>query len=354
MKFRVQYIPFLALAILGLTMALWAGLLRIGWTLPAISANLASMHGPLMISGFLGVLIPLERAVAIRRKWMFLAPLFSGLGWVLILIFPFAGKVLMTLGSFGMLGILIVMMRREPHIHTITMGVGSLAWVIGNVLWLAGLPIFKVVFWWMAFLVLTIGGERLELSRVLRPSRAQVRLFTVGVAALLLGAILAIFNLNLGARLSGLSMLGLALWFLRNDIAARNIRHVNPLTRYLAYCLFGGFVWLGIGGALQALIGGTNVGPLYDAELHSVFIGFVMSMIFGHALIIFPAILNTPVQYRPEFYGHLVLLNLSLIVRVAGDLTDQFQVRRWGGMLNEVAIVLFLVATIYSVIKSRK
>ncbi|MCZ2127294.1 MAG: hypothetical protein LC099_05905 [Anaerolineales bacterium] len=354
MKFRVQYIPFLALAILGLMMALWAGLLRIGWQLPPLNNNLAVAHGPLMICGFLGVLIPLERAVAIRRKWMFLAPLFSGLGWILILIYPFAGKVLMTLGSFGMLGILLVMVRREPHIHTITMAVGSLAWVLGNVLWLSGQPLFRVVFWWMAFLVLTIGGERLELSRVLRPTRAQVRLFTVGVVALLAGAILALFNLDWGARLNGLAMLGLALWFLRNDIAARNIRHRSPLTRYLAYCLFGGFVWLGIGGALQLVIGGVNVGALYDAELHSVFIGFVMSMIFGHALIIFPAILNTPVQYRPEFYGHLVLLNLSLLIRVVGDLTNQFQIRRWGGMLNEVAILLFLAATIYSVIKSKK
>jgi hypothetical protein len=38
---------------------------------------------------------------------------------------------------------------------------------------------------------------------------------------------------------------------------------------------------------------------------------------------------------------------------VAGDLTNQFDVRRWGGLLNEVALLLFLGMTIYSIIKGR-
>jgi hypothetical protein len=352
MKLQTRYIPFLLSAVLALLLALWAGLLRLGWTLPAFP-NLALAHGPLMISGFLGVLIPLERAVAIRQKWMFLVPLLAGLGWVGLLIFPSVGGVLLTLGSLGTLAILIVMVRREPHLHTITMAFGALAFVIGNLLWMYGLPIFQIVFWWMAFLILTIGGERLELNRVLQPKPAQIRIFTLGAVALFAGATLAVFNLEWGARLSGFSMLVLSLWFLKNDLATRNIRHANPLTRYIAFCLFGGFIWLGVGGLLQLIVGATYAGPLYDAVLHVVFVGFVMSMIFGHAPIIFPAILGLPVQYRPAFYGHLVLLHLSLLLRVAGDLTNQFDIRRWGGLLNEVAILLFLGMTVYSIVKGK-
>ena len=66
MKLQTRFIPFLALAILALLFAMWAGLLRLGWILPTLP-NRALAHGPLMISGFLGVLIPLERAVAIRQ-----------------------------------------------------------------------------------------------------------------------------------------------------------------------------------------------------------------------------------------------------------------------------------------------
>lgn len=80
-----RYLPLVALAILALLFALWAGLLRLGWSLPELS-NLASIHGPLMVSGFLGTLIALERAVAIRQKWMFGVPAVIGLGWISLLI----------------------------------------------------------------------------------------------------------------------------------------------------------------------------------------------------------------------------------------------------------------------------
>jgi hypothetical protein len=246
MKLQTRFIPFLALAILALLFAMWAGLLRLGWILPTFP-NLALAHGPLMISGFLGVLIPLERAVAIRQKWMFAAPLAAGLGWVSLLFAPGFGAILMTVGSIVAFFILVVMARREPVIHTFTMAVGMLSWVLGNLLWISGFPIYQLVHWWICYLILTIGGERLELSRVLRPAPQQIRAFGILALALLAGTILSLFNANGGARLSGFAMLALSLWFLKNDLAARNIHHPIPLTRYIAYCLFAGFIWMGVG-----------------------------------------------------------------------------------------------------------
>lgn len=353
MKLQTRFVPFIALAILALLFALWAGLLRLGWQLPTLP-NLALVHGPLMISGFLGVLIPLERAVAIRQKWMFVVPIMSGLGWISLFFSSLLGGVLLTLGSLGTLAILSVMVRREPHIHTITMALGALSWVIGNLLWIAGFPIFQIIFWWTAFLILTIGGERLELSRVLRPRPGQIRVFTMTTIALLAGAVLSMFDLNWGARLSGLSMVALSIWFLKNDLATRNIRHANPLTRYIAICLFSGFLWLAVGGIIQLMIGATYAGPLYDAALHTIFVGFVISMIFGHAPIIFPAILDVPITYLPVFYVHLSLLHLSLLLRVGGDLVSQLEARKWGGLLNEAAILIFLGVTVYSIVKGKK
>lgn len=352
-KFNARYLPFIFAAILALLFALWAGLLRLGWTLPAFP-NLAMAHGPLMVSGFLGVLIPLERAVAIRQKWMFVVPILAGLGWISLFFQPFLGALLMTLGSLGTLGILAVMVRREPHIHTVTMAFGALAWVVGNILWMIGLPIYQLVFWWMTFLILTIGGERLELGRVLRPSDRQIRLFSLFSASLLVGTLLATFVLDLGARLSGLSMLALALWFLKNDIATRNLRHPNPLTRYIAICLFSGFIWLALGGGLYLYDGELLAGPLYDAALHSVFVGFVIVMIFGHVPIIFPAILGVSISFSRLFYIHLILLHVSMIVRVAGDLALNIPVRKWGGLLNEVALLLFLGVTVFSIVREVK
>jgi hypothetical protein len=353
MKLQTRFIPFLALAILALLLALWAGLVRMGWALPAFP-SLSVAHGPLMVSGFLGVLIPLERAVAIRQKWMFAVPITAGLGWISLLIVPFVGGILLTAASFGALMILAVMVRREPHIHTLTMSAGMLAWVVGNFLWMFGFPIFQIVYLWMAFLVLTIAGERLELSRVLNPSPRQLRSFSVIATALSAGAVLSIVDLTWGTRLSGLSLLALSFWFLKNDIATRNIRHPIPLTRYIAICLFSGFLWLGISGAMQLYFGALYAGPFYDAVLHAVFVGFVISMIFGHAPIIFPAILGTPVHFYRSFYAHWILLHLSLVIRIVGDLADWVEIRKLGGLLNEIAILLFLGLTIYSILKGKK
>jgi hypothetical protein len=353
MKMQKRYLPFVALSLLALLAALWAGLLRLGWSLPTFP-SLAMAHGPLMVCGFLGTLIPLERAVAIRKKWMFAAPILTALGWVFLLASPgMLGAALFTLGSLVTLAILRFMLYHEPKIHTLVMLGGGLAWVVGNILWMTGMPVFQMAFWWIAFLVLTIAGERLELSRILNLSPGRVRLFGLFAALLLIGALVATFDLGLGTRLSGTGLLALGLWFLPNDIARRNLHHAMPLTRYIARCLFGGFIWLIVGGGMMLLIGAQYAGPYYDAVLHIIFVGFVISMIFGHAPIIFPAILQVQVTFQSAFYFHLVLLHLSLLVRVIGDMASLQNVRQLGGLLNEVAILVFLVMTGYAVWKGR-
>lgn len=347
-------LPFLALAILALLAALWAGLMRLGWQLPALTPSLALAHGPLMISGFLGTLITLERAVALKQKWMYIPPLLAGLGGLLtFLIQPLPlGPILLTLASFGGVAILIEITRRETALHTVTMLLGMITWLVGNLLWLFGWQIFQIVFFWQAFLILTIAGERLELSRVLRPSRQQQFLFGAIILILLVGTIVSIFNIQLGTRTIGAALILIALWSTRNDIAWRNLNHKLPLTRYIAWCLALGFVWLGIGGTLILVFGAQVAGPRYDAILHVVFVGFVISMIFGHAPIIFPAILGVPINFQPAFYVQLVLLHTSLMLRVFADYANLHPLRMWGGLLNEVAILFFIGMTVYSVRKS--
>jgi hypothetical protein len=139
-------------------------------------------------------------------------------------------------------------------------------------------------------------------------------------------------------------MIALAAWLLNYDIARRTVRQTG-LTRYIAWCLLLGYVWLGIGGVLQIMYAGASAGPYYDAMLHAVFVGFVFSMIFGHMPMILPAVLGRAIAFSPLAYAALLLLNVSLILRLAGDLALGLQVRQWGGMLNVIAILLFLFLT---------
>ncbi|MFQ5858633.1 MAG: hypothetical protein ACE5LU_23785 [Anaerolineae bacterium] len=368
------HLPFMALGMLALLAGLWAGLIRLGWALPVWQPALSIVHGPLMVSGFLGTLITLERAVALVAlgwgsgrvsllgqstgadeaspdlRWTYAAPLLSGLGALtLVLGLPgLPGPLLITLGSLGLVAMFILIVRRQPALFTTIMALGAVAWLVGNALWLAGRPLFGVVPWWGGFLVLTIAGERLELARLLRLTGAGRAAFLAAVGLFLAGLILTQVTFDVGIRLAGGGMLALALWLLRHDIARRTVRQ-EGLTRFIGVCLLSGYIWLGVSGLLGLAFGGVAAGSRYDVMLHALFLGFVFSMILGHAPIIFPAILKRPMAFRSAFYVHLALLHVSLLLRVAGDLTGWLPARQWGGLLNVVALLLFLANTVRSV-----
>lgn len=339
------------LPILALLAALWAGLVRLGWQLPPLRPTLPIAHGPLMVSGFLGTLITLERAVALnmlyKSRWPYLAALVSGLGGVLLMVgvTGSSGPLLITLGSVGLVILFYLIVRHHPAIFTWIMALGSVAWLVGNILWLLGRPLYEVVWWWAGFLILTIAGERLELSRLTRLTKQQQGLFTAVTIILILGLLILIFNYDWGVRITGLGMLGIALWLLRYDLARRTRRKIG-LPRFIAFAMLSGYAWLAIAGGLATILGGVKSGLSYDAVLHAIFLGFVFAMIFGHAPIIFPSVLGLELGYRPFFYAHLILLHLSLILRLVGDLAQWPPGRTWGGLINVLVLLLFLGSTL--------
>lgn len=86
-------------------------------------------------------------------------------------------------------------------------------------------------------------------------------------------------------------------------------------------------MWLGVGGGLGLIFGAQVAGPRYDALLHAVFLGFFISMIFGHAPIIFPALLGLPINFQPVFYIQLALLHASLLLHVFADYVNLYPAR---------------------------
>ena len=78
-------IPLLEIALLSALVATWAGLGRMGWNLPWLTPELGQAHGPLMVAGFLGTVIGVERAIALQKRWTFIGPTLSGVGGLLLL-----------------------------------------------------------------------------------------------------------------------------------------------------------------------------------------------------------------------------------------------------------------------------
>jgi len=345
--------PLMALAIVALFAGLWGGLLRMGVQLQTGGASLAELHGPLMTLGFLGTLIALERAVALRSAWVYVAPLAAGVGALTALALPGSslGPALLALAGATLLAAHVAIDRRQRSLHNAIMGLGALAWCGAVAWWLAGGAVFRFTPLLAAFLVLTIVGERLELSRTRRLPGALPRLWlAVAVSAFAAGLLVSLQAERLGLAIAGAGLLLQALWLARYDVARRTVRMAG-VTRYMAVALLAGYVWLGVGGALW--IAGDPalaVGFAYDASLHAIFLGFVMSMVFAHAPVIVPAVLGVKLPYRRRLYLPLALLHASLLLRlVGGDLTAW----QWGGGLNEVAILLFFALSAQAVLGAR-
>ena len=313
-------LPLLALGFVSLAFGVAGGLARLSSL--EVPGTAIALHGPLMVSAFFGTVISLERAVALGRPSAYAAPLAAGLGGVLLLLgLTFPGFALMVLAAavFALCGIVVV--RRQPSLETATLLAGAAAWLAGNVMLLEG---EAAVPWWLAFFALTIAGERLELSRYLKRPPWVRRSFAVLVFLLLFSPLVP--------RVLGVVMLLLALWLLAFDLARVTIRQ-SGLPRYVAACLLAGYFWLGLGGALIALA------TAYDAALHAVFVGFVFSMVFGHAPVILPAVLRVRFPYHPVLYLPLALLHASLALRVFVSVS-------FGAWGNAAAIVLFILTAL--------
>lgn len=342
----------LAVAPVALATGLAGGLWRLGWDVP-VAARLAALHGPLMISGLFGTVIGLERAVAFGKGWSYAAPALSGLGTLSLLAGATSSSgAALYLAAAGILAIVsLLIVRVQPAIFTVALLLGALSWGAGSALWLTGAEIPSVVGWWIAFLVLTIGGERLEMSRLLPSRRGSRILFVISVVLIVAGACLGVDD-NVGARFYGAGLLACTLWLLRHDIARRNIRMAGA-PRYFAACMLAGYLWLGVAGGLMA-IATSGAAFRYDMMLHAVLIGFVLSMVFGHALIILPAVTRLKISYSPVLYVPLLILHGSLAMRIVGDLGEWDGLRQWSGVATVAAIAAFAAALIWGATAARR
>ncbi|WP_326534746.1 hypothetical protein [Pseudorhodoferax sp.] len=343
---RASRALFALLVFAALAAGVAGGLLRAGvalgdkpvpWLAQAVVA-----HAFLMVCAFFGAVIGIERAVAVKRRWAFAAPLGAGLAGVLVLAgLPDAAAWLAVGAAAVFVAVNGVVVTRQRAAHTVLLLVAALALWAGSLGHATGWLQGAVLPLWLAFLVLTIAAERLEMTRLTRrPPGAAAALHAV-LALMLGGALLSAAPAGslAGGVAYGLGLLGLALWLMCFDIARRTVR-APGLPRYMALCLLPGYGWLAVAGvAWMAMAAGL---PARDMALHALALGFVFSMVFGHAPVILPAVAGVRLQFGRAFYLPLLLLHLSLALRLFGAPLDG----RWlglGATLHGVALASFML-----------
>ncbi|MCB1273018.1 MAG: hypothetical protein KDB25_01290 [Leucobacter sp.] len=331
-----------------------AALLLLGLPAPVTTKRLPETHGMLLTIGFIGTLVALERATALRRWYGYLAPGLLGLGGVLLIADPVpltVAKAVLVAGTAAFTTVYIPLWHRRYDAQLLVQLLGAGFALAAAILWLGGVEFALLLPWIYAFIVLTIAAERVELAITLGPGAGgRLLAHAWGIAVALL---IGLASPRIGAIALGVAFLALTFWLLRHDIARRTIR-ARGATRYMAACMLGGYFWLALAG-VALLLSSPNGFPAtqaaYDAVTHAILLGFAMSMIMAHAPTILPAVLHIPLPYRTAFWVPAALLHLSLVVRIwLGDglgITVAFTV---GGALGVAALLIFAVTALTSAI----
>lgn len=340
---------FLAFAGVSVITGLLAALALLGYLGGTRAAGLATDHGPLMIFGFVGGAIGLERTVAVRTWWSWLGPVCSAAGVSTLLAgLPVAVPALLFTGSFLLLGLVYATVhRRQATAAVIAQAAGVTGAVCATLVWgfadsggfAAAMPPAVV------FVVATIIGERLELARIPVTAGDPESLITGLVLALAAAGILGVVAPDAGYVVMGLLLSTIAVVTARVDVARRLIRS-RGLPRFSAVCMMLGYGWLALAGLIWVAFGRTSTGFLYDAAVHAVFLGFVISMIFAHAPIILTAVIRLPLPYHPVMYVPVALLHGGLALRLLGDARQVTQLWQFGGIINVTAVLAFLLTAV--------
>ncbi|WP_048439142.1 hypothetical protein [Caenimonas sp. SL110] len=331
------------------------GLLRVGIALPVdLGADwplhAAQAHAALMIGGFLGTVIGIERAVALKHRAAFIAPVSSALGGLMLLVGrPGLGASLLVAAAICFIAINIEIVRRQSQPHTWLLLASAVAWFIGNLMFAFGLDGRSVMPWWFAFLIWTIAAERLEMTRLMRRRPAAGWLLLAIVVLMVLGSATSALQSGVGGIAYGIALVCLGAWLFVFDIARRTVL-ADGLTRYMAVCLLGGYAWLVVAGMAWVA---TAIGfAARDVALHALGLGFVVSMIMGHAPVILPAVARVKLQFGVWFYLPLAVLHLSLALRLGPGFADLVP-RANGALLNAFAIAFFAATVVGSALAWR-
>lgn len=326
------------LLVVGLAAGLAGGLRRAGIDLPVVHA--VGAHAALMIGGFFASVIGIERAVALRTRWAWAAPAASASG-ALVLAFGghAAGAALLVAGASVFVLASVEVLRRQRAAHTATLLLAALCGLAGALSWAAGAGGDLAVAAWLAFLVLTIAAERLEMTRLMRRRAGAQPAFFAIVASLVGALVLLAFTPVGGAVAYGVALLALAVWLGLFDIARITIG-TQGLPRYMAVALLAGYAWLGVGG-LGWILAALGL-PARDAAMHALGLGFVFSMVMAHAPVILPAVAGVKLHFGGLFYLPLALLHSSLLLRLTLGWADP-RLLAAGALLNVAALAVFIL-----------
>jgi len=304
-----------------------------------------------MVGGFLTTLIALEKTIPLKRTGLLIIPLLSALTLLMAVNgCYYVGLAFLLAGSIGLFCVQGFYFIRYPHERSIIlMLIGACCLVMGNTMLIRN-QFYPAAFpWWMGFVLFTIVGERMELSKFLPVSnRAKAILMTL-LAFFPLGVLLPFHHT--GKYFSGIALIGISVWMMRNDVIQIGLRK-EGLVKYSSFALLLANSFLLLEGIFLVVL--PNTLYAYDILVHVFFVGYGITMIFAHGPIILPAVLGLKDKpYHPALYVCVILLHSSLLFRIVADSLMLNQGRKYSGAITGIAILLYFITLIVRVVYQR-
>jgi hypothetical protein len=342
-------VPFLLLAILCLVAGLLSGLSRIGWNIGSFPGT--SSHGALMVGSFLGTLISLEKIIPLKKKWLYLIPGINASSILLFLINQSrAATAILTATSLSLSIVFGFYFLRHRSTVYLMMLVGAVCWLIGNIFLFTD-SFYPLAFpWWVAFILLIIVAERIELMKLLPVSGNQKAYLAAFLVAFIVGILFSFHGW--GSILCGSSLMLISIWLLRHDVISVNMKKTK-LPKFVATALLIGYVALFLTGFFFIAL--SDQWLTYDAIVHTFFIGFTFSMIFAHGPIILPGVLGiSKTPFGRILYVWLFVLHASWIMRTFADVAIDLEIRKFSGLISAAAIVGYFATVAFLMISNRQ
>ncbi|MFZ5546346.1 MAG: hypothetical protein ACOZJZ_22545 [Pseudomonadota bacterium] len=350
---RVAVVLCALLAALNLAAGLTGGLARLGWDMGRGSP--LSLHGLLLVCGFFGTLLGLERALALRQAWGLGVPFAASMGGLL----AWSGApveqalLLWLLASVGLLALYVRAATRGQRTLPVSVEMlGAACWFAGMLLWLQGNLAHEAMAAWMAFLVLTLAGEEREWAQRGTLAPAARGLFKAAVLLLPAAVLLALLEglsewprrlgwQDASQRTWWIGSLLLGLWLLWHDPARHHWR--APAWRgFGAQALTLGYGWLVAGGVL-GLAGAwwpmAAAGPAW----HAVLLGFAFSVLFARVPALLPAMVRIEPRYSALLYLPLWGLAAGMALRIGAMGFRHPVLLAASGVLAATAIGLYVL-----------
>lgn len=339
----------------AISIGIWRIAVIRGFNLPPIPESWPS-HGEIMLGGFLASLIIFERMIALPIDGLIWVPyLYAISALMLHTDNPFARYIHFAALAGWLLHRWLAYRKfhrwEKPLVESF-----ALITLTSALMYPGGLiarP--EVALQGLAFPIAVIAVERLEMSLLLKKTGS--RLVLIGLIGWLL-----LWNALSWRGIPGLSVMGVITLILVGSIAFYDAtlrvaqKQIDGLHRFLRTALIFSYVWILLAAVAMTALSKISPAIFKDVLYHLIGLGFIFTMILGHAPLILSAALGKlPPEKAPVI--PFFLFQIATVLRILGDfvLLKSVPFWQWSGWLSGlihiisffsyIAILIFCIRT---------